>query len=193
MSTFAHITLEGLDAPLTPAWPATGYAAACLHFDRAVAWRGVIAALGIDRRTPEITQQKLARAQALYLLGSINFSLIKAGELAALIALELAVMDCYGGELLKRKCGFAALLKHMVIADWLTDSDIPMVVHGGGTAIGQLVGDVHPTFPKRRNTLAHGDPFHGLPTVGLLELVRDLIDYSYSDCIAEAASLGALA
>jgi hypothetical protein len=126
-------------------------------------------------------------------LGSINFSLIKAGELAALIALELAVMDCYGGELLKRKCGFGALLKHMVIANWLTDSDILMVVHCDGTAIGQLVGDVHPTLPKRRNTLAHGDPFHGLPTAGLLEFVRDLIDYPYSDCIAKAASLGALA
>jgi hypothetical protein len=193
MSTFAHITLEGLDAPLTLAWPATSYAAACLHFDHAVAWRGVIAGLGIDRLTPEITQQKLTRAQTLYLLGSINFSLIKAGELAALIALELAVMDCYGGELLKRKCGFGALLKHMVIANWLTDSDILMVVHCDGTAIGQLVGDVHPTLPKRRNTLAHGDPFHGLPTAGLLEFVRDLIDYPYSDCIAKAASLGALA
>lgn len=191
MSTFAHITLEDRDEPLTLAWPATGNAAAFLHFDRADAWRGFIAGLGIDRRIPEITQRKFARAQTLYLLGWVDFSLIKAGELAALIALELAVMDRYGGELPERKRGFAALLKHMVTADGLTDSDIPMVERCGGAAIGQLVGDVHPTLAERRNTLAHGDPFDGLPTGGLLELVRDLINYAYRDYIVEAASLGA--
>lgn len=191
MSTFAHITLEDRDEPLTLAWSATGNAATFLHFDRADAWRGFIAGLGIDRRIPEITQRKFARAQTLYLLGWIDFSLIKAGELAALIALELAVMDRYGGELPKRKRGFAALLKHMVTADGLTDSDIPMVERCGGAAMGQLVGDVHPTLAERRNTLAHGDPFDGLPTGGLLELVRDLINYAYRDYIVEAASLGA--
>lgn len=191
MRTFAHITLEDRDEPLTLAWPATGNAAAFLHFDRANAWTGFIAGLGIDRRIPEITQQKFARAQTLYLLGWIDFSLIKAGELAALIALELAVMDRYGGELSKRKRGLAALLKHMVTALGLTDSDISMVERCGGTAIGQLVGDVHPTLAERRNTLAHGDPFDGFPTSGLLELVRDLINYAYHDYIAEAASLGA--
>ena len=191
MSTFAHITLEDREEPLILAWPATCNAAAFLHFDRADAWRGFIAGLGIDRRIPEITQRKFARAQTLYLLGWIDFSLIKAGELAALIALELAVMDRYGGKLSKRKSGFAALLEHMVIADGLTDSDIPMIERCGGTAIGQLVGDVRPTLAERRNTLAHGDPFDGLPTGGLLELVRDLINYAYRDCIAEAASLGA--
>lgn len=191
MSTFAHITLEDREEPLTLAWPATGNAAAFLHFDRADAWRGFIAGLGIDRRIPEISQRKFARAQTLYLLGWIDFSLIKAGELAALIALELALMDRYGGELSKKKRGFAALLKHMVTADGLTDSNIPMVLRCGGTAIGQLVGDVQPTLAERRNTLAHGDPFDGLPIGGLLELVRDLINYAYRDYIAEAASLGA--
>ncbi|WP_129793972.1 hypothetical protein [Sphingosinicella sp. CPCC 101087] len=191
MSTFAHITLEDRDEPLTLAWPATGNAAAFLLFDRADAWRGFIAGLGIDQRIPEITQRKFARAQTLYLLGWIDFSLIKAGELAALIALELAVMDRYGGELSKRNRSFAALLKHMVTADGLTDSDIPMVERCGGTAIGQLVGDVHPTLAERRNTLAHGDPFDGFPSGGLLELVRELINYAYRDYIAEAASLGA--
>jgi len=190
MSTFAHINLEDRDEPLTLAWPATGNAAAFLHFQRADAWRAFVAQLGIDRRIPEITQRKFARAQTLYLLGWINFSLIKAGELAALIALELAVMDRYGGKLSKSKRSFSALLQHMVTADGLTDSDIPMVVRCGGSAIGQLIGDVHPTLAERRNTLAHGDPFEGLPTGGLLEFVRDLITYAYRDYIAEAASLG---
>ncbi len=34
-------------------------------------------------------------------------------------------------------------------------------------------------------TLAHGDPFEGLPTGGLLELVRDLINFAYRHYIAE--------
>lgn len=191
MSTFSYITLEGRDEPLTLAWPATGNAAAFLHFDRADAWRAFIAGLGIDRRIPEIIQRKFVRAQTLYLLGWIDFSLNKAGELAALIALERAEMDRHGGELLKRKRGFAARLKHMVTADGLTGRDIPTVERCGGTAIGQLAGDVHPTLAERRNTLAYGDPFDGLPTGSLLELVRDLINYAYRDCIAEAASLGA--
>jgi len=182
MSTFAHITLEDRDEPLTLVWPAMGNAEAFLHFDRPDAWRGFIAGLGIYRRIPETTQRKFARAQTLYLLGWIDFSLIKAGELAALIALELAVVDRYGGELSKRRRGFAALLKHMVTADGLTDGDIHMVERCGGAAIVQLVHDVHPTLAERRNTLAHGDPF-----AGLLELVRDLINYAYRDYIAEGA------
>ena len=34
--------------------------------------------------------------------------------------------------------------------------------------------------------MAHGDPFDGLPVGGLLELVRDLINYAYRDFIANA-------
>lgn len=40
--------------------------------------------------------------------------------------------------------------------------------------------------------LAQGDPFEGLPTGGLLELVRDLINFAYRKYIAEAARIGAL-
>jgi hypothetical protein len=49
-----------------------------------------------------------------------------------------------------------------------------------------LTGDTRPTLAEHRNTLAHGDPFEGLPTGGLLELVRDLINFAYRDYIAEA-------
>ena len=31
--------------------------------------------------------------------------------------------------------------------------------------------------------MAHGDPFDGFPVGGLLELVRDLIVYSYRDML----------
>jgi hypothetical protein len=67
-----------------------------------------------------------------------------------------------------------------------------MVRRCGGTAIGQLTGEARPTLAERRNTLAHGNPFEGLQTGGLLELVRDLIDYAYRDYIAEAAAIGVL-
>lgn len=99
-------------------------------------------------------------------------------------------MDRYGGCISKNKRSFAALLKYMVDSDGLTDAQIPMVVLCGGTALGQLTGETHPTLAERRNSLAHGDPFDGLPTGGLLELVRDLINFAYRDYIAEAVSLG---
>lgn len=101
-------------------------------------------------------------------------------------------MDRYGGALPHRKRGFASLLRHMVEADGLTDAHISMVVRCGGSAIGQLTGEGDPTLAERRNLLAHGDPFDGLPTGGLLELARDLINYAYRGYIAEAAASGYL-
>jgi len=44
------------------------------------------------------------------------------GELAALIALELTVMERYGDRIPKKKRSFAALLKHMVDVDGLEDA-----------------------------------------------------------------------
>jgi len=42
-----------------------------------------------------------------------------------------------------------------------------------------------PSLADRRNGMAHGDPFGesgaGGPCAGLLELLRDLIDYAYRD------------
>lgn len=68
-----------------------------------------------------------------------------------------------------------------------------MSVRCGGKAIGQLTGETEPALADRRNKLAHGDPFDGIPTGGLLELVRDLINYAYRGIIAEGAGLGRLA
>lgn len=188
----SHIVLTDRAEPVLLAWPMPGNPGGFVQFERAAEWRNFVEGLGIDARIPDTVRTKFARAQTLYLLGWIDFSLVKAGELAALIALELAVMDRYGGQISKRKRNFAALLKHMVEADGLTDAQIPMVTRCGGTAVGQLTGETHPTLAERRNTLAHGDPFEGLPTGGLLELVRDLVNFAYRDYIAEAARLGAL-
>jgi len=176
--------------PLLLPWPADGNAGGFLQFENGTQWRDFIAGLGIDPRIPAIVRAKFDRAQRLYLFGWIDFNLVKAGEVAALIALELALMDRYGAEIAKRKRSFKTLLLHMVEVDGLTDAKIPMSVRCGGNAIGQLTGETEPTLAERRNLLAHGDPFDGLPTGGLLELVRDLINYAYRGFIAEAAALG---
>jgi hypothetical protein len=191
MADRTHIALTDRDEPVLLAWPTPGNPGGFVRFEKATDWRGFVEDLGIDTRIPDIVRAKFARAQTLYMLGWVDFSVVKAGELAALIALELAVMDRYGGRISKGKRSFAALLKYMVDSDGLTDAQIPMVMRCGGTVVGQLTGETRPTLAERRNTLAHGDPFEGLPTGGLLELVRDLINFAYREYIAEAATLGA--
>ena len=157
-----------------------------LQFNDPETWRKFIVSLGIDERIPDVVRAKFARAQTLYLLGWVDLDVLKAGELAALIALELATMDRYGDKIPKKSRPFAALLKHMVDVDGLTDAHIPMTVRTGGTAIGFVIGDAKPSLSQRRNGMAHGDPFDELPVGGLLELVRDLINYAYRDFIANA-------
>ncbi|NOW48826.1 hypothetical protein FHW96_005016 [Novosphingobium sp. SG751A] len=179
-----HIQLAARDAPLIIAWPSPGLPGGMIQFNEPDEWRRFIVGLGIDARIPDIVQLKFRRAQALYLLGWIDLDVLKAGELAALIALELTVMDRYGDKIPKKKRSFAALLEHMVDVDGLDDAHIPMIVRTGGTAIGFVTGASKPSLSQRRNGMAHGDPFDGLPVGGLLELVRDLINYAYRDFIA---------
>ncbi|MBN7807757.1 MULTISPECIES: hypothetical protein [Agrobacterium] len=188
----SYIALTDRDEPVVVAWPMPGNPAAFLQFVKAADWRAFVEGLGIDTRIPDTVRAKFARAQTLYMLGWVDFSVVKAGELAALIALELALMDRYGDRISKSKRSFAALLRYMVESDGLTDAQIPMVSRCGGTAVGQLTGETRPTLAERRNTLAHGDPFEGLPTGGLLELVRDLINFAYRHYIAEGVNLGVL-
>jgi len=184
-----HIGLTEREEPLLLPWPTQGNAGGFIRFEKAANWRAFIDGLGFDPRTPEIVRAKFARALRFYLLGWIDIGAVKAGELTALIALELALMDRYGGRISKNRRSFAALLKHMVEADGLTDTQIPIVTRCGGTAVGQLTGETHPSLAERRNALAHGDPFDGQPTGGLLELIRDLINFAYRPYIAEAESL----
>lgn len=189
--------------PLVLLWPLPGNPGAFIQFEHGEQWRAFIHSLDVDPRVPEIVRLKYARAQKLYLLGWIDPDLIKAGELVALTALELAAKDCYGWrlrELMERKRSrkpaktrdldkpietkFADLLDYMVIGDGLSDRQVPMVSRCGGSVVGQLTGATKPTLAQRRNAMAHGDPFDGLPIGGLLELVRDLIAFAYRHVIA---------
>jgi hypothetical protein len=70
----------------------------------------------------------------------------------------------------------------MVEHDGLTEEKVPMNRRCGRNSkvIGLLTGETRPTLAKIRNNLMHGAPFDD-PQAGLLELVRDLIDYAYRD------------
>jgi hypothetical protein len=67
----------------------------------------------------------------------------------------------------------------MVNKDALTNDKLPCARKYGGMVIGFVTGASKPSLIDRRNELAHGYPFDGAPTSGLLELIRDLIEYAY--------------
>lgn len=81
------------------------------------------------------------------------------------------------------------LLEYLVDGDGLTDAQLPFTQRYGGSIVPVLhregrralngANTARPTLAEVRNSLAHGDPFDGLPWSGLLELVRDLIEYAY--------------
>ena len=203
MMTFPHIQLQHRTEPLVLIWPAPGSPAAVYKFTTPDEWRAFVATLSLDPRIPDIIRLKFERAQKLFLLGWIDADLIKGAELVALTTLELALKDRFG-HVVPRLSGkkidpvspegmmvqpirysFRALLKHLVDGEGLTDVQIPMIVRCGGTAIGQLNGETKPTLDDRRNAMAHGDPFDGMPTSGLIELVRDLIMFAYRGYLAQ--------
>jgi hypothetical protein len=202
--TLPHFELPLRPEPLVLVWPAPGNPVAFRHFNSSDEWRAFVATLSLDPRIPDIIRLKFERAQKLFLLGWIDADLIKGAELVALTALELALKDRFGHvvpRLPSKKVdpsspdammaqpirhSFKALLRHLVDKEGLTDAQIPMIARCGGTAIGQLNGETKPTLEDRRNAMAHGDPFDGTPTSGLVELVRDLIIFAYRDYLAEA-------
>jgi hypothetical protein len=169
-----------LDLP----WPAPGNPGGVITFETATQWQTFVLSLSLPQGIPEIVAAKYRRAQMLYFLAWVYFDLIKAGELVGLATLELALNDRYGDKVKTRGKyrSFADLLKYMLV-DGLTDDKVPMVQKYGGTVIGFVSGDSKPDLAERRNTMAHGDPFDGFPVGGLLELVRDLIQYAYRDMI----------
>jgi hypothetical protein len=172
------------DVPLNLPWPSPGKPGGFISFETATQWRTFVLSLSLPVRIPEIVAAKYRRAQMLYFLAWNYFDVIKAGELMGLATLELALNDRYGMKVEKRGKyrSFAELLKYMLI-DGLTDDKVPIVQRCGGSVIGSVNGDTKPGLAERRNMMAHGDPFDGDPIGGLLELVRDLIQYAYRDMI----------
>ena len=176
------LAAEHSPEPLVVPWPTRGNLGGFVSFASFAEWRDFVQGLGLRGSVPDIVRLKFHRAQKLYLLGWIDIDLIKAGELIGLTVLELALTDCYGRQTTKAygNMAFAHLLRYMPEHDGLTDEKVGMnICCGGGTVIGLLTGAREPSLADIRNDSAHGDPFDGFPRSGLLELVRDLIDYAY--------------
>ncbi|AIO33333.1 hypothetical protein DM39_2041 [Burkholderia cenocepacia] len=192
-------------------WPVPGNPGAILPFCHFDEWQTFLEARRLHPAIPEIVESKFRRAQKLYLLAWIDFGLVKAGELVALTALELALKDRYGGFFTQqdmrnpnkqnhsdRAPSLAQLLEHMVEKDGLTDESLAFTKLCGGSVVSLLYESKAARnlarkngMPKAitlagiRNSLAHGDPFDGLPWSGLLELIRDLIEYAYRSYLLE--------
>jgi hypothetical protein len=166
--------------PLIIQWPVPGNIGGFLSFATLDEWRKFIQSLSLHVGAPYIVEGKFHRAQKLYFLGWIDADIIKAGELIAFTTLELALRDRYLGKL-RRDAKFSDLLKHMVEHDGLTDEKIPLIRRCGGSVVKRITGEAKPTFAEIRNSLAHGYPFDGLLYGGLLEVIRDLVDYVYRE------------
>lgn len=200
------------DAPFVVPWPAPNNPGALLSFQHLAEWKVFIDGCSLHPSIPQIVGDKFRRAQRLYALSWFDYGLVKVGELVALTALELALKDRYGmffrsqesdqsvqHEQNNKAPSLQKLLKHMVEKDGLSDELLPFGKRYGGS-IAPLLHNVNyrrskdnpqavtprPTLAQIRNSLAHGDPFDGLPWSGLLELVRDLIEYAYRAYLQEA-------
>lgn len=187
--------------PLTLMWPRLGNPGPIpLSFSHLDQWRRFIEEFNLSPLVPQVMWGKYSRAQRLYYLGWIDYDSIKAGELAALVALELALIDRYGraGQAErprnKDRPMLGALIAYMVEKDGLTDDQLPSFQkYGGGAIVRNLYettdqrkirGKAIPppmNLVERRNRAAHGDPFDNMPCAGLIEVVRDLIEYAYRD------------
>ncbi len=173
---------DGFPGPFVIPWPMPGALGGLVSFDTFERWHAFVAGLSLHGGIPLIVAAKYARAQKLMLVGWVDPDLMKAAELVGLSALELALRDRYGSQAEKiyGNMRFGHLLRYMAAHDGLTDDKIAMNQRcGGGTVVGLLTGEQKPSLADIRNDGAHGDPFDGFPWSGLLELVRDLIEYAY--------------
>ena len=134
-----------LSGPLVVPWPMPGNLGGQVSFSTFTKWRSFVLALSPRRAIPEVVVRKFERAQKLYVLTWLDLDLIKAGELVAMTALELALTDRYAGAETERRrklvagkaekeirkisksekwwteyVSFADLLKYMVERDGLT-------------------------------------------------------------------------
>jgi hypothetical protein len=69
-----------------------GNPSALVSFASFPAWREFVLNLSLHRTVPEIVSAKFERAQKLCVLTWIDLDLVKAGEMVALTALELALI-----------------------------------------------------------------------------------------------------
>jgi len=196
----------------TIAWPSPGRLDGFRTFAGFTEWQNVILGFRLRGGVPRNMVDLFDRALNLYLVAWLNFDLVTAGETAAFGALELSLRDCYlswfqerhiervvaraRGEKRKptlrenfrpERVQLASLLRHMHERDDLTDDRLPCVRKYGGSVTLLLTGEADLGLADVRNVRAHGHPFGSGYRSGLLELVRDLIEYAYRERIREAS------
>ncbi len=89
--------------PLVMPWPMPGNLADLVSFSTFHQWRDFVLGFGLRSGAPRIVAEKFQRAQRLYVLAWLDFDVVKAGELIAFTALELALKDRYGFKVERRK------------------------------------------------------------------------------------------
>jgi len=171
--------------PFTIMWQTPTSVAEQVTFEEPSEWQRCIRNFALRTAPPYMIVAKYRRALTLYELAWFSYDVLKAGELAALVALELALLNQYGatakptqkprknGDLVR--ASLSQLFRHMQTHDGLSPAVIPALLRNNVTDIIPILENLL----RIRNGLAHGDPFDGHHQVGLLELVRDLIDYAY--------------
>jgi hypothetical protein len=190
---------RGIPGPMVIPWPMPGNPGALRSVANFAEWCEMVRELAVNPAVPLPERAAYERAQKLYVVGWIDADSMKAGELIAFTALELALTSRYGKDLYREReqtingvktkyrvpHRFANYLRYMVSKDGLTNDQLPCARKYGGTVIGFVTGESKPSLSERRNEAAHGNPFGGgWPSSGTLELIRDLIDYAYRDRIA---------
>lgn len=193
---------ETRENPLCVCWASPGNPSKLHAFHHYSDWNIFISGFPLNQKIPQVITAKYGRAQALYLMAWIRDDVIKAGELAACATLELALKDRYWCEFQDKKkellnkdkksvpeymrngvnSFLSAGLRFMVDYDGLNDEKLQIYNKSGGVVIANLFSDDKnrkDTLVGFRNSLAHGDPFDGIPIGSFLEVVRDLIEYMY--------------
>lgn len=173
-----------IPGPLTVPWPMPGRPDAFPTFEIFGDWRTFALQFGLRDGLPLVVSSKFDRAHKLLLLAWLDADLLKAAELTAFTAPELALRDRNGPQTKKAygNMKFGHLLRYLPEHDGLTDDKVPMNRRcRGGTVVGLLAGEPKPDLADIRNDLAHGYPFEGGPRSGDFELIRDLIEYTYRD------------
>lgn len=171
-------------------WPLPGNSGEGQWFSTIAEWKDFVASLSLNNRVPDIVSVKFQRAQKVFFLGWNSANFLNAGGLVSLTALDVALQDRYGDKV-RDKNGetgsFADLLHYMVKKDGLSDDNVPIIQGGGIHLVNRLAGDSMPSLAEIWNALSRGDPIE-CPWIGLLEIVRDLIDYAYRDVVSIAAA-----
>lgn len=207
------IAAERFPGPRVIPWPSPGMPGGFVSFGDFAEWQQAILGFRLPAGVPCYMADLFDRALKLYLAAWLDFDLTTAGDLAAFGALEHSLRDCYLGYFRKQhtkkivaraknenrsprvdenfrpeKVPLAALLQHMYKCDGLTEEQLSCVQRYGGSILGLLNGEANPSLTEVRNVMAHGNPFGSGYRSGLLELVRDLIEYAYRENIRDARS-----